>query len=115
MTKLWPSKTWWTGGGWCTRPVIGSKSATLNVYGYRQPSQPTTSNGCVGQVTMLPTSPDGPWPRCMVYTSTSRPSVMNGSRGAVRSRSQYGACSRNCPYLDMYRFGGAMCEFASMQ
>ena len=34
-----------TGGGWCTRPVIGSKSRMLNAHGYRQPSQPTTSNG----------------------------------------------------------------------
>ena len=30
MTKFCPSKTWCTGGGWCTRPVIGWKSATLN-------------------------------------------------------------------------------------
>ena len=28
------------------RPVIGSKSEMLKVYGYRQPSHPTTSNGC---------------------------------------------------------------------
>jgi hypothetical protein len=34
--------------------------------------------------------------------------------GAVQSRSQYGACSRSCPYLDRYRLGGAMCELASM-
>ena len=40
MTKLLPSNDWWAGGGWCTRPVIGSKSEMLNVYGYRQPSQP---------------------------------------------------------------------------
>jgi hypothetical protein len=30
------------------RPVIGSKSLTLKAYGYRQPSQPTTSSGCCG-------------------------------------------------------------------
>ena len=33
IAKLSPSSTGCTDGGWCTRPVIGSKSATLNVYG----------------------------------------------------------------------------------
>ena len=68
-TKLVPSNTWCTGGGWCTRPVIGSKSAMLNVYGYRQPSQPTTSNGWVGYTYRVPVTP--PAPRCLTSTSTS--------------------------------------------
>ena len=55
-----PSNTWCTGGGWWTRPVIGSKSATLNAYGYRQPSQPTTSNGWCGSTCTVPTMPPGP-------------------------------------------------------
>jgi hypothetical protein len=34
-TKFRAAKVWWTGGGWWTRPVIGSKSAMLKAYGQR--------------------------------------------------------------------------------
>ena len=44
-TKPGPSNVWCTGGGWWMRPTIGSKSWIEKAYGYRQPSQPTTSNG----------------------------------------------------------------------
>ena len=30
ITKFGPSNVWCTGGGWCSRPVIGSKSAMEN-------------------------------------------------------------------------------------
>ena len=43
------------------------------------------------------------------------PSASSGSVGAVRSRSQYGECSRNCPYRDRYRLAGATCVADSMQ
>src|SRR4051812_11104265 len=100
MTKLCPSNTWCTGGGWWTIPVIGMKSETLNVYGYRHPSQPTTSKGWCGTVWTDPANPDGPAPRCLTYTSTSVASTCGGSDGPCRSRSQYGACSSSWPNLD---------------
>ena len=34
ITKFGPWKVWCAGGGWWMRPVTGSKSAMLNVYGY---------------------------------------------------------------------------------
>jgi hypothetical protein len=33
ITKFGPWNVWWTGGGWCTRPVIGSKSWIENAHG----------------------------------------------------------------------------------
>ena len=105
MTKFQPSKTWCTGGGWWTRPVMGSKSLMLKTYGYRQPSQPTTSSGWKGSVH----GPDDPAGAVSAVLDEHVGLVVDpgahvlGQQRSLR-RSQValavGACSRNWPYLD---------------